>query len=268
VYIIGEKINGMFKSVREAIRNRDAKVIRDLAISQLAAGCDALDVNTGPSSSKPVEDMVWLVKTIREATSATLAIDSARASVIEAGIALAGAGSIINSTSAIPEKFEPLSDLAAKAKCRLICLTINEAGVPHTTAERAELGLMMIARAAEKGLEPTDLFLDPIVLPVAVDQKSAFVVLETLKEFQLVSNPPPHTVIGLSNLSQGTKERSLIDRSFLAMAVAYGLDSAILNPLDEELMRVVASTQILAGKTLYCESFVKAYLDSKEKRGA
>jgi 5-methyltetrahydrofolate corrinoid/iron sulfur protein methyltransferase len=102
-------------------------------------------------------------------------------------------------------------------------------------------------------------YLDPIVLPVNVAQAQAREVLEAIREFRLLSDPAPHTVIGLSNVSQRTKHRSLINRTFLAMAVANGLSAAILDPLDKELMDAMITAELMLNKNIYCDSFLEAY---------
>lgn len=102
--VIGERINGMFRDVRRAVKERDAAIIKDLACKQAACGATALDVNVGPAAADAVEAMQWLVETIREVSDLPLAIDTTKPEVMKAGLELAGPGSIINSTTAAPER--------------------------------------------------------------------------------------------------------------------------------------------------------------------
>ena len=111
----------------------------------------------------------------------------------------------------------------------------------------------------EFGVNSEDIFLDPIVLPVNVAQTQGREVLEAIREFGLLCDPPPNTTIGLSNVSQGTKFRPLVNRTFLAMAIANGLTSAILDPLDKELMDAMITAELVLNKAIYCDSFLEAY---------
>ena len=104
-----------------------------------------------------------------------------------------------------------------------------------------------------------DLYLDPIVLPVNVAQAQVRAVLEAIREFRLLSDPAPKTVIGLSNVSQGAKARQIINRTFLVMAIAEGLDAAILDPLDKDLRDAMITAELIANKSIYCDSFLEAY---------
>jgi 5-methyltetrahydrofolate corrinoid/iron sulfur protein methyltransferase len=111
----------------------------------------------------------------------------------------------------------------------------------------------------EAGINLSDLYLDPIILPVNVAQAQVKEVLESIREFRILSDPPPKTVVGLSNVSQGTDQRSLINRIFLVMAAASGLDAAIMDPLDKELMDASITAELLLNKHIYCASFLDAY---------
>ncbi|MFH0947861.1 MAG: hypothetical protein V1833_02545 [Elusimicrobiota bacterium] len=104
-----------------------------------------------------------------------------------------------------------------------------------------------------------NLYIDAVILPVNVAQDHSRAVLETIKQCKIICDPPPKTILGLSNVSQGTLDRMLVDRTFLVMALEAGLDAAILNPLDKELMNSMITTELLLGKQLYCDSYLEAY---------
>lgn len=257
--VIGELINGMYKDVGKAVMNRELDVIQHLATDQVKAGASVLDVNTGPYSKNPKDDMKWLIDSIRAVTDAALSIDSTKADVVEEGLKLAGRRAIINSTSADDDKMDRVFGLAAKYNAQVIGLTMDKGGVPNNKDKRLELAVKIVAKAMECGIAAEDLFLDPIVLPVNVAQTQGKEVLESIREFRLLSDPAPQTVVGLSNVSQGTKARSLINRTFLVMAVANGLTSAILDPLDRDLMDAMISAELVLNKNIYCDSFLDAY---------
>jgi len=259
VIIIGELINGMYKDVARAIANKEADIIQHLALEQVREGASMLDVNTGPYSKDPAEDMKWLVEVIQTVVEVPLSLDSTKADVIEEGLKLAKKRPVINSTSADAEKMKIIFSLAKRYNAQVIGLAMDKSGVPNSKEKRLELAATIVAKAIEYGINTDDLYLDPIVLPVNVAQTQGLEVLESIREFRLLCDPAPQTTIGLSNVSQGTKVRSLVNRTFLTMAIANGLTSAILDPLDKELMDALITAELLLNKNIYCESFLDAY---------
>ena len=257
--VIGELINGMYKQIGKAIVEKDKKTIQKVAREQIEQGANVLDVNTGPVAKDPVDAMKWLTETRQEAVDAPLCFDSTKAVVIEAGLKLAKKKAMINSTSADDEKLNTLLPLANKYKAQIIGLTMDKGGVPRDRYKRSELALKIISSCMEHGIELEDVYIDPIVLPVNVAQPQAVEVLESIREFKVISDPPPKTVVGLSNVSQGTKDRSLINRTFVVMAVAAGLQAAILDPLDKELMDAMITAELILNKNIYCDSYLDAY---------
>ncbi len=257
--VIGELINGMYKDVGKAIVNKESDVIQHLAQDQVRAGATVLDVNTGPYSKNPKDDMKWLVETIQRVVEVPLSLDSTKADVIEEGLKMVKKRAIINSTNADEAKMATIFGLAKKYNTQVIGLAMDKSGVPNSKERRLELAALIVAKAIEADVATDDLFLDPIVLPVNVAQTQGYEVLESIREFRLLCDPAPQTTIGLSNVSQGAKFRSLINRTFLTMAVANGLTSAILDPLDKELMDAMITAELILNKNIYCDSFLDAY---------
>lgn len=257
--VVGELINGMFEAVGKAIANKDKEVIQKVARDQVDAGAGMLDVNTGPASADQVGAMKWLVETIQEMVEVPLSLDSTKPEVIEAGLKLAKQKAVINSTTADPEKMDSLIQMAKEYKAGLVGLTMDKKGIPRDRSQRSEFAAQIVTACSEKGFDLGDLYLDPVILPVNVAQPQAIEVLEAIKEFKLLSSPPPKILVGLSNISQGTKGRSLINRTFLAMAIGMGLDAAIMDPLDKELMDAMITAELLLNKNIYCDSYLGAY---------
>ena len=257
--IIGELINGMFSNIALALKEHDKKIVQTCALEQIASGADALDVCCGPASKNPLVDMPWLVEVIQEVTDKPLCLDSSKPKVIQAGLKVARNKTIINSTTADAEKLEILIPLAKQYKSKLIGITINAKGIPQNKDQRLELAATIITQASEKGFPIQDLYLDPIVMPINLAQGQIKDILATMVELKMISDPSPKTIIGLSNISQGTRLRSLINRTFLTMAVASGLDSAILDPKDKELMDTLITAELILNKNIYCDSYLEAY---------
>ena len=264
MYVIGELINGTYSKVARAIQAKDGLYIKALALSQVDEGADALDINCGPASRDEIADMRWLVETIREKTAVTLSLDSAKPQVIEAGLQAAGGQCIINSTSADRERLQTYIPLAKKYNAALIALTMDKKGVPQDKDRRLELAAEILAFVQESDFSVTEVYLDPILPPVNVGQSQLVSVLEAIREFRQMSTPAAKTVLGASNISQGSKERSLLNRTFLVMAESYGLDAAILDPLDRELMDALITAEMVLNKSIYCDSYIDAYRKSRK----
>jgi len=255
---IGERINGMFSDVKKAIQAKDEGVIIDLAQKQTEAGASYLDVNVGTAAEDPLEAMQWLVKTIQKECKTPLTLDSQKLDVIKAGLEVVEGDVMINSVSGDAEKLDVYMPIAVEKGASLITLTMNVDGVPQDVDTRVMIAGEIVVKAMEHGMDTDKLFIDPIVLPVNCDQKQPKFLMEVFSQIQIMSDPPPHTTVGLSNVSQGTSQRSLIDRAFLTMAMASGLDSAIMNVLDEELMDTAITTDLLLNKFIYSDSFLSA----------
>ena len=238
MFLIGERINGMFKDVAKAVKEKDKSIIQGLALKQISCKANALDVNVGPSSSNPTEAMKWLVETIKEVTDITLAIDTTKQDVMELGLSLCKSKPIINSVNANEEKMKILFGLAKKYKASIIGLTMDKQGIPKDSEGRMELAMKLVASCVEHGIDTSELYLDAVILPVNVAQSHAKEVLRAIRDSKMLADPSPKTILGLSNVSQGSsaKYKSLINRTFLIMAIANGMDAAILDVTDKELM--------------------------------
>jgi 5-methyltetrahydrofolate corrinoid/iron sulfur protein methyltransferase len=263
MFVIGERINGMFKEVKRAIEERDKGPVQSLARRQLAAGADALDVNVGPTKGKAVDNMVWLMDTIQEVTDAPICVDTPKFDVMTAALKASSNRTIINSTKASSVELDRYVPLAVETGSQLIALTIDETGVPRDVDGRVAMGANIVTKAMEHGLELVDLYIDPVILPVNVAPKQPKAVLGAISQLKVISDPPPNFVIGLSNVSQSCKERALLTRMFLCMSIGVGLNAAIMDALDAELMNAAITAEVLLEKQLYCDDYIAAYLSNR-----
>lgn len=260
MFIIGERINGMFSTVAEAIKNKDEKFIQDLALKQVENGAHALDISLGPAIKKDTcEVMSWLTEAVSKVTNVTLSIDNPHAEIIEAGLKKCKSPAIINSASLEKHRFDSLSDLAVKYNASLIVLAMDEIGVPQSSEDKCAKGLEIIAMAAEKGMDTEKIFIDPILLPLSAAQDQIKVALDTIHDFKMISDPPPKTIVGLSNISQQAKNRKIINRTFLVMAMYCGLYAAILDPMDEDLMKSIKTANLVLNKEVYYQDFLSGF---------
>jgi len=243
--IIGENIQILSTLVKNAIENRDAKPLQNLARRQVEGGAGMIDLNIGRRKKDGHEVMPWLVDIMHEAVPGTgLSLDTTNAAAVEAGLKRCqelGIEAIINSASAEPERLESMMPLAAQYGCKIIALTMG-ANIPATADGRLELAMnVIIPKAMELGIPMEHLYLDPLVLTVNGMQAHAMETINAVRMFKMTFDPPPMTTVGLSNVSNTTPHegRSLINRTFLVMLMAAGLDSAIADPLDEKQNEVI-----------------------------
>lgn len=259
--LIGERINGMFKDIREAILNKDPSPIYDWAIKQQEAGAHYLDINTGPTveAKDQPKVMEWMVNICNEASILPCCIDSTNPEAIEAGCKANQHGKVmINSTHADQWKMDLYLPMAAKYNASIIGLSMNEKGVPKSAEDRTALAMEIVVNADMHGVPMEDLYIDPLMLPANVAQEHGPEVLEALRQIKILA-PGIKTTLGLSNSSQRCANRYLINRTFLIMCMACGLDSAIADVMDSELVDAVATANILLNKDIYCDSFLKTF---------
>jgi 5-methyltetrahydrofolate corrinoid/iron sulfur protein methyltransferase len=262
--IFSERINGMYRDVRSAIVERDKTLIQKLVQGQLAGGADVMDLNVGPAKGDAVEHFVWLAQTVHEVTDKPLSIDSAKADLLvhvvpRVRAALPETKLVINSCTAAPDYMAKLVPLAVAHGTGIIGLTMDQRGVPGNAEQRVECGAAFLMGALEAGVPIEDVYIDPIILPAPNAPKQQIHSLEAIRQLAMVNDPPPRFIIGLSNVSQKCLMHRLMNRTYLVMALAAGLDAAIMDADDEDLVHAMITAEILLGKHLYSDDYVKAW---------
>ncbi|MGE5262887.1 MAG: dihydropteroate synthase [Acidobacteriota bacterium] len=244
MYIIGENIHIISPKVKEAIANRDGAFFVDLARKQVENGARALDLNVGPQKKAGPEVMSWLVDVIHEAvgTDMTVSFDTTNLAAIKAGVAKVPRGkAIINSTSAEAERLETVPPVAVEFGTKLIGLTMAKEGIPVSAEARVSLALeKLVPRCEEVGLPLEHLIVDPLVLTVKGCQEFVPQCVEAVRILKQ-SGLPLLTNAGLSNVSNQVPPelRPLINRTYMVMLMAVGLDMAIADPLDKDLKEFI-----------------------------
>jgi len=261
--IFGERINGMYTDIGDALKAKDPKPLQYWATKQEEGGSHYLDLNSGPAIPKEerAEAYQWMVNVVQEVSELPLILDSTNYDAIEAGLKLCKKPAIINSVDATPEKMERVFKMAAQYNAGVVGLTMDKKGIPLDHELRVAFAMELVAAADEYGLPMEDLYIDPLILPVNVAQEHALQVLKSLAQIKLLANPAPRTVIGLTNVSQKspTNITNLLNRTYLAMAIGAGLDAAIMNANDDDLVDVAATTQILLGRSIYADSYLNVF---------
>jgi cobalamin-dependent methionine synthase I len=240
--LIGENIHIISKKVREAIESRNKEFIQEIALKQ--KDMHWIDLNIGPARKGSEGMMLWLTNTILEVLPETrFSFDSSNIKEIESGLKIVKNPSecIVNSASGDPERLENMVRVASEYNSYLIALTLSdETGIPREADGRMEIACLIMDKVAEMGIDNTKILMDPLVLPVSVDQSQAMEALNAIRMFKESFDPAILTTIGLSNISNGSPKelRPLINRVFAVMAAGSGLDTAIADAVDYELIRV------------------------------
>lgn len=281
--IIGERLSVIAKRVREAMLKRDKTPIQDIAKAQWKEGAGMIDANIGPAEDGGNDLMQWMVTTIQEAVPLPVCLDTTNYEAIESGLKVHNnewGRPIINSTSNDPERF-PMLELAVRYNAQIIGLTVGRGGIPADAEERAIIASEIMARAMEYGLPLEDLYLDPLVLQISTSQDHAMKVIDAIRLFQEMNDPPMKTVVGLSNISNGCPKdiRHIINKCYFLMLMNAGLSAAISNPCEtteavadkemfnyiangkitgdnNKMMQISKTVDILTGKTLYAHSYL------------
>ena len=255
--VIGERIHCISPVIREAMNTMNPEPILKRAKEQLDAGATYLDVNIGPAESNGVELMQWAVTTIQDAfDNVPLALDTANMKAIEAGIAVynrAKGKPIVNSADA-GDRIGYL-DLAANNDAIAIALC-SKAGVPADNDERMTYHQELLERGLELGMDPEDIWFDPLFLVIKGMQDKQ---MDVLGFIQQLSDMGFKSTGGLSNVSNMTPKdiRPILDSTTVAMAMYCGLTSAIVNPCDRRLVETIKSADIIKNNALYADSFLE-----------
>ncbi len=243
MYIIGENIHIISQKVKDALAAKDAKFFQELAVKQVEAGAQALDLNLGPRKKDWEEVFPWMVESVEAVVDVPLSFDSTNLLGIEAGLKkVSKAQPIINSTSAEPERLEKVPLLAKEYDTRLIALTMGKSGIPVGADDRVTIALeTLIPRMLEIDYPIENLIIDPLVLTISGCQEYCPHLIEAVRTLQFAWDPPPSISIGLSNVSNAVPSdmRPLINQVYCAMLMGVGLQMMIADPLDAQLKETI-----------------------------
>lgn len=258
MHLIGEKINGTRKRVGEAVTAHDTAFIQNLAREQVEAGVDLLDVNAGTTPDREPDDLVWLVNTIQDTVDTPLCLDSPNPVALKAALELVKRRPMINSVSGEPERLDNILPIVAQQGCMVVALAMDGAGLPRSVEDRMKAVMIVIAATRGAGIPDELVYVDPLIMTVATDMHAGVEALKAIREIR-GEYPEVHITSGLSNISFGLPGRSLINRTFLSMAMEAGLDSAIVDPTNTELRESLLITEMLLGRDSFCRTYTKAF---------
>lgn len=238
--LIGENIHVISKIVRKALIKRDENFVLDLINAQNKM--DYIDLNVGPAKSDLIDVLPWLAKIIQNNSECGISFDTTNSEEMKKGLEIFGGKTFINSISLDDDRIEKIGGLAIEYGSNLIALTLSkENGIPKDADGRLEIAFNIYEKCLEKGIDNEKLFFDPLILPICVDQSQGIEAINTIKMIKESFDPPVKTVIGLSNISNGCPKdlRPLINRVYASLAFGAGLDAAIIDAKDDELIRIL-----------------------------
>jgi len=256
--IIGEKINGTRKGVETAIANRDEAFIKHLAKEQVEAGADLLDINAGTPPDRESDDLIWLVRIVQEATEVPLCLDSADPIALTEALKHIRQEPMINSINGDPERLENVLPIVVKYNCMVIAMALDESEIPKSVSDRLNVLKNVFNATRNSGVSDEKVYIDPLVMTISTDMKAGLTALEAIRVIKEIY-PKSHITCGLSNISFGLPDRFLINRTFLTLALEAGLDSAIIDPMDQQLRESLLATELLLGRDPFCRKYTRAF---------
>ena len=265
--IIGEKINGFIPKTLEAINARNAEYIKEIAVGQSEGGASYIDICAGVAPEIEKETMIWLIDIVLAAVDTPLCLDSSDPQMLvdmwnyvqEKASGRQKDEGMINSVSMEEGKCEVIFPvIAAASGWNVVALTCNNDGIPDDPPTKLVIANEMVALAATYGITADRLFIDPLVTTLATkgDSLSNFITGIALIK---ADNPTVHFTSGLSNISFGMPHRKVINTQFLCLAMAGGMDSAIMDPISKDMLSTMFATDALLGNDDYCMEYLSAY---------
>ncbi|MDD6201260.1 MAG: methyltetrahydrofolate cobalamin methyltransferase [Firmicutes bacterium] len=255
--VIGEKINGSIPAVAEAIAKRDADFIRARAKAQAEAGATYIDCCASVHENE-AETLKWMIDCIQEVTDLPICVDSPSAETLAQVFPHCRRPGLINSVSGEGNKIDILFPLIADTQWQVICLLSDDTGIPKCAADRLRVFDRIMEKAGEYHIRPGRLHIDPLVEMLCTSEDGIAMNVEVISTIRK-RYPDIHITAAVSNISFNLPVRKMINLGFTVLAMNAGLDSAILDPTNRDMMGVIYATEALLGRDDYCMEYIGAY---------
>jgi 5-methyltetrahydrofolate--homocysteine methyltransferase len=264
--MIGERINPTGrKMLAEEMKNGDFSRVEADALAQVAAGAQMLDVNAGiPLADEPAL-LARAIELVQAITDVPLSIDSSIIDALERGLSVYKGKALVNSVTGEDESLDRVLPLVKKYGAAVVAISNDETGISMDPDVRFAVAKKIVDRAADYGIHYSDVVVDPLVMPIgALGQagQQAFKLIRRLREELKVN-----TTCGASNVSFGLPARNQITGTFLSMAMASGMTSAIMSPLHPEVKAAIMAADVLTGNDQDCAAWIKANRDPNAPTG-
>lgn len=264
--VIGERINTVAKRVLRAYQEKDADYMRELAVRQVAAGADVVDINAGMAMDVEPAAMAWAVGIVQDAVDVPLCIDSPNPATIRSGFMACRdkTRAWANSVTLDPERLKGILPLVREHGGSLIALCMDQTQIPERAEERVEVAKRLVEAVEASGIPLSSLYLDPMIEPVSIHPDRGQVCLRTIRGIK-AELPEIKTVICLSAVSHGLPERRLLNRAYMSLLMHEGIDAVIMDPLDADLMMHMRATNAVLGRDEHGMEYIAAYRECRAK---
>lgn len=260
--IIGERINPTGnKALKSSLKTGDIDLCMREGILQCDQGAKILDVNVGLPGIDEVKTMTDLVDHLVTVVDVPLQIDSSKSKVLSAGLRHFPGVGIINSVNGKQKSMDKIFPIAKQYGAFVVCLTMDENGIPSDYRQRLAIAEKIIAEAKKYGIVKERLIIDALVLTVSAQQQE---VMETIKTIEGLQKLQVKTTLGISNVSYGMPNRPLLTRTFATLGLAAGLTSAIMDPTDQQLKNTLLATQVLLNQDRDGQRYIEKVTEIKQ----
>ncbi len=254
--LIGERINPTGKSkLAAALANRDWPAVQREATDQIAAGADVLDVNVGVSDQDQVILLPQVIKLLMDTVTAPLCLDSDDARAIEAGLRIYRGKALVNSVRGDQASMDTILPLVKEYGAAVIGLTMDENGIPSRSDQRIAIAHKIVERAVRMGIEPENVIIDCLALPIATDSSTALITLSAIQGVH--SQLGVNQTIGASNVSFGLPSRGILTGEFLGLALQMGVTCPVVDAA--QVRPAVLAADVLLGRDEYALRFIRAH---------
>lgn len=260
ITVVGERINPTGKKrLQQALREGDSAYPCSQAVAQSEAGAEILDVNAGLPGIDEAATLERLVKDLQAVTDLPLQLDSSNPEALSRALRIYNGKPIVNSVNGEQKTLDAILPLCKKYGAAVVGLTLDEKGIPTSAEARFAIAERIVQAATAAGIPREDIYIDCLTLTASAQQEGAVQTLEALTRCKRELGV--RTVLGVSNISFGLPCRSYLNTTFLTMAMAAGLDLAIMNPNTPEMMAAVRSYRVLTAQDKQSADYVAAYAD-------
>jgi 5-methyltetrahydrofolate--homocysteine methyltransferase len=244
--------------VGRAIAEKNGSHISGLAKRQAEAGAAFIDVCASVGEDEELDTLKWLFGLVEAATDTPISIDSPSAAVIAKAIPFCRAPGLVNSVSMEGGKADLIFPVIADSGWECVCLLSDDAGIPKSADDRLRVFDSLMAKASQYNISPERLHIDPLIEMLCASEDGIAKVTETMREIKRRC-PSIHITGGASNISFNLPDRKFINRAFIILAMEAGMDSAIIDPLNKDMMGLIYATEALLGLDEMCIEYINAY---------
>jgi 5-methyltetrahydrofolate--homocysteine methyltransferase len=260
--IIGEKINGSIPSMAKAIAEKNEAHIKDLAKKQADAGANFIDVCASVPEEVELETLKWMIDLVQGVTDVPIAIDSPSAKICAAAIPFCNKPGLINSVSLEGDKIDTVFPLIADTTWQCVALLSDDTGIPKSAEKRLEVFDALMKKADQYKIAPNRLHVDPLVEMLCTSEDGIAMIVETMKKIK-AQYPDIHLTGGASNISFNLPGRKFVNRAFIILSMSAGMDSAIIDPLNGEMIGLIYATEALLGMDDFCMEYISAFREGR-----